>query len=158
DPREAALGIRCHSGWAASILATLIKGDVEILDRRRIELCDATTEGAKQPFHHAEAMTYERAKAFIDQCQKRTEKLALREFATLKGLEREQSIRIGGCAILWASGRPLPALKDILVSHALIHAAEGEFYRQAIVTAAEGANVPVTRIRETNLFGQASDQ
>jgi hypothetical protein len=49
--------------------------------------------------------------------------------------------------VLAASGRPLPGLKDILASHSYIHAAEGEFYRDAVAVACEAAGISVRRIR-----------
>jgi hypothetical protein len=55
------------------------------------------------------------------------------------------------CCVLTASGRPLPELPAILASHALIHAAEGEFYRDAIFKAAQRMGIPVFRVRERDL-------
>jgi hypothetical protein len=65
---------------------------------------------------------------------------------------------VASCGIVSGSGRKLPPLKDILSSHALIHAAEGEFYRDAVATACERGKLPVLRIRERDAFRQASDQ
>ena len=58
---------------------------------------------------------------------------------------------ITGCCLLTASARKLPELEAILASHALIHAAEGEFYRDAVATAAARIAVPVHRVREREL-------
>ena len=71
--------------------------------------------------------------------------------------------RVVGSAVLLASGRPLPPLAKILASHALIHAAEGEFFREAFSKACESLDVPVTGFRERDLnasvqttFGKAA--
>ena len=53
--------------------------------------------------------------------------------------------------ILLSSARPLPDLKAILTSHALIHTAEGEFFRQAFRGAFEKLEIPVTGIRAHDL-------
>ena len=55
--------------------------------------------------------------------------LLLRDFAKTRDAE------IAGCGLTTASGRPLPDLKTVLGSHTLIHAAEGEFYRDALARA-----------------------
>ena len=55
-----------------------------------------------------------------------------------------------------AAGRPLPALADILSSHALIHTAEGEFFRRCLREACEGQGIAVTGIRERDLDARAN--
>jgi hypothetical protein len=68
-----------------------------------------------------------------------------------------------GCAMLLASGRALPPLPKILDSHALIHTAEGEFFRNVVREACEECRIPVVGIRERELdehadavFGKAA--
>jgi hypothetical protein len=148
-PREgrAAIGVRSHSGWAAYVV---LRGDSEepdILARGRMELCDPSIKGSKQPYHEAEPMTFPAASAFITRCRDSTEALAIQAVADISRLAG--SLR--GCCILTASGRPLPGLEQVLLSHALIHSAEGEFYRNALVAACEARNIPVQRVREREL-------
>ncbi len=50
----------------------------------------------------------------------------------------------------------LPGLAGILASHALIHAAEGEFYRAALRRACECCSLPETGIRERELMAEAA--
>ncbi|HTK79162.1 MAG TPA: hypothetical protein VL286_01850 [Rhizomicrobium sp.] len=152
--RKAALGVRCHSGWAATILACGSQEQIDIIARRRIVLCDANIDGSKQPFHAAESMTFARAQTFIERCRRSTDALADAAVAAL--LISSRNLTISSCSILSASGRKLP-LKEILASHALIHAAEGEFYRDAVACACERANLAVIRVRERDALRQASD-
>ena len=63
--------------------------------------------------------------------------------------------RVVGCGMLLASGRALPALPNILASHALVHAAEGEFFRKVVREACESCHIPVIGIRERELNKQA---
>jgi hypothetical protein len=65
--------------------------------------------------------------------------------------------------MLLASGRSLPSLQTILASHALIHTAEGEFFRNVVREACEECRIPVVGIRERELdehadavFGKAT--
>ena len=71
--------------------------------------------------------------------------------------------RVLGCALLFASGRALPSLQKILASHALIHTAEGEFFRKIVSEACESCHIPVMGICERELnelanatFGKAA--
>jgi len=155
---HAALGLRAHSGWAAAILVCGTASDIAIIERRRVELCDPAIEGSKQPFHHAEPMTFARAEAFIARCRKSTDALAAAALAGLLEIVVAQKLKLAGCGVLSASGRALPALKEILASHALIHAAEGEFYRDALARACARERIAVVRIREREALRQACDQ
>ncbi len=54
------------------------------------------------------------------------------------------------------SGSTLPSLEKILASHALIHTAEGEFFRTVIREACEDADMRVMPLRERNLEERAN--
>ena len=57
-----------------------------------------------------------------------------------------------GAGILLASGRPLPGLAATLASHALIHTAEGELFREALAQASESAGLTVLGVREREAY------
>jgi hypothetical protein len=59
-------------------------------------------------------------------------------------------------ALLLASGRPLPELSKILVSHSIIHSADGEFFREALLHASARADLAITTIKERELLDMAS--
>jgi hypothetical protein len=139
-----AVGVRAHSGWAAYVLLAGDPREPDIVARGRMILCDPKIHGSKQPFHEAEPMPFAAAKAFIARCTASTAKLAA---AALDGLDRAPA----SCCVLTASGRPLPDLKGILASHATIHSAEGEFYRDAIAVACDRRSIPVRRLRERDV-------
>jgi hypothetical protein len=145
DQTLAAMGVSTHSGWVAFVVLAGNPRAPAILERSRMVLCDADFEGAKQPFHHAEPMPFAEAQEFIALCQARTAKLARAAIAPLA----KKGVRT--CCVLTASGRALPGLKEILASHSCIHAAEGEFYRDAIVSACEAAGITAQRIRSRDL-------
>jgi hypothetical protein len=156
--RKAALGLRCHSGWAASILLCEDGDAVAVLDRRRLQLCDSAMEGSKQPFHAAEPMSFAGAEAFIARCRSATNALAGAAVQALLSSAATENLALKSCGILSVSGRKLPPLKEILASDALIHAAEGEFYRDAMARACEAAGLNVIRVRERDALRQAADQ
>jgi hypothetical protein len=81
--------------------------------------------------------------------------LALEAVAEAARELKGQNYNIVGSAVLLASGRPLPSLSKILASHALIHTAEGELFRNAISNACQRLQIPVTAIRERELEERA---
>ena len=58
--------------------------------------------------------------------------------------------------LLLASGRPLPALEKILASHALVHAAEGEIYRDVLRHAIGGGRLRAVEVAERDLDDHAA--
>jgi hypothetical protein len=143
---ETALGIRTHSGWACAILATGHGDAIEILDRRRILLHDPKNDGTKQPYHAAEPLRFALAENHIGVCRKTTAGLARDAIAGFQYLSRSRDARLAGICVITGSGRALPDLRAILASHALIHAAEGEFYRNALLDAAAALKIPASRL------------
>ena len=151
ESRHAALGVRAHSGWAAAILLCGPVAAPQILDRRRIPLCDSAMEGSKQPFHHAETMECGPAERFIARCARSTDDHARSAIMALAETAAAHRRKLTGCGILAASGRALPDLRSILASHSLIHAAEGEFYRDAVAHACERQRIAVSRVKERDV-------
>src|SRR5882724_2102089 len=153
----AALGLRAHSGWAALVVVAGHPHFPEILGRKRIELVDSTIPGAGQPYHTAEEMALKDAKKFIGRCIARTSLLARNALAAVIEEFRSKGTEMVGCGYLLSSARPLPTtLEGILASHPLIHTAEGEFFRNAIADAAEYHNLPVTKVKEREVYSVAS--
>src|ERR1700736_459100 len=158
-----AIGVRMHSGWGALVAVSSSAGTVEVIDRRRITITTPGTPGANQPYHFAESLELPEAEKFLGNCFAASKRLALAAVRDLLGELRRRQYRVIGSAVLLASGRPLPPLSKILASHALIHAAEGEFFREAFSKACEGLDLSVTGFRERNLdecvqatFGKAA--
>jgi len=152
---RAALGFRAHSGWAAVVVVSGTAAAPVILDRRRIEIAEPKVRGSKQPFHAAEPLPFKDAEQLIRRCTKSTNGLAERAVRGVVDDAQGKGYRVAGCGMLTASGRPLPDLAAILASHALIHAAEGEMFRQALIRASEGCGLPVTKVRERELLERA---
>jgi hypothetical protein len=159
----AAIGVRMHSGWRALVAVSNSAGTVEVIDRRRITITTPGTPGANQPFHFAESLELPEAEKILGNCFAASKRLALAAVRDVVGELRGRQYRVVGSAVLLASGRPLPPLSKILASHALIHAAEGEFFREAFSKACEDLDLSVTGLRESNLdecvqttFGKAA--
>jgi hypothetical protein len=149
--KRAAIGVRMHSGWGALVAVANGADAVEVIDRRRIAITVSESPGANQPYHFAEKLDLAEAERFIENSFASATCLALASVREVVAELRGREYRVAGFAILLASGRPLPALAKILASHALIHAAEGEFFRKAFSKACEGLDLSVTGFRERDL-------
>jgi hypothetical protein len=112
-------------------------GTVEVIDRRRVAITSPGTPGANQPYHFAENLELPEAEKFLGNCFAASKRLAMAAVRDVVGELHGRQYRVVGSAVLLASGRPLPPLSKILASHALIHAAEGEFFREAFSKACE---------------------
>src|ERR1700724_3343307 len=151
--KRAAIGVRMHSGWGALVAVSNNAGTVEVIERRRVVITTPGTPGANQPYHFAENLELPEAEKFLGNCFATSKRLALAAVRDVVGELRGRQYRVVGSAVLLASGRPLPPLSKILASHALIHAAEGEFFRDVFSKACQSLTVSVTGFRERDLDG-----
>jgi hypothetical protein len=154
--KNAAFGVRMHSGWGVVVCISGNSGSPEIVERRRIVLIEPTMEGAKQPYHFAEALSLEEAERHTQKCAAVSQRLAAEAIREMLDGVTARQYRVLGCAILLASGHALPSLQKILASHALIHTAEGEFFRNVVRDACEHFRIPVVGIRERELEERAN--
>ena len=135
---------------------------VEVIQRQRVAIIAPRTRGGNRPYHFAKSLDLPEAEQFLGDYFVASKRIALAAVRDLVGGLGGQC-RVVGSAVLLASGRPLPPLAKILASHALIHAAEGEFFREAFSKACQSLNLPVIGFRERDLdacvqttFGKAA--
>lgn len=150
--RKAALGLRAHSGWAALVAVAGDATSVEVVDRRRIEMTDPRRPLSKQPYHQAEDLPLEKAARLLDRYSRNARELADRALKDVVADLRRRGYRPVGSGLLLASGRPLPKLEAILASHALIHTADGEHFRMALLLASQDCGLPLTGVREREIL------
>ncbi|HXY50104.1 MAG TPA: hypothetical protein VEI01_11675 [Terriglobales bacterium] len=161
--KNAALGVRMHSGWGVLVCVSGDPATPEIVDRRRIVIIEPAMEGAKQPYHFVDGLGLEEAERHLQKCEAVSQRLAMQAIRETLDEISDRNHRVVGCAMLLPSGRALPALPNILASHALVHTAEGEFFRKVVREACERCRIPVLGFRERALteranatFGQAA--
>lgn len=154
--QTAALGFRVHSGWAAVVVVCGPVAAPVVVDRRKIQLVKLFSYTFRQPYHTAERMPRQDATKFIRSVQSEAKRLALSSLRSLQTDLAEGDFKIVRGALLLASGRALPALEQILASHALIHTADGELFRDSLRAACARLHLPVLGIREKELFATAS--
>jgi hypothetical protein len=146
-----ALGFRAHSGWAAMVA---VAGEIDaprVIERGRIVIADSELPGSKQPYHAAAELPFLNAESHIGKAIESSRAMAVEAISTTVGALQSRGHTVSGCGVLLGAGKALPDLKRILASHALIHTAEGEMFRDVLVWAAKECRLPVTGVREKGL-------
>jgi hypothetical protein len=151
--QRAAFGVQMHSGWGVMVAVSL--DPLELLARKRIVTADPDIPGAIQPYHFAAQLEHAQQEQHLSGCAASSRSFAVSAMREVIRELNQRHYQIVGAAVLFASGRTLPALKKILAAHALIHTAEGEFFRQTAAQAFTDLQIPVTSIRERELDERA---
>ena len=154
--KSAALGFRAHSGWTALVALSVSKGAPCVLARQRIHLIQTFTYRFRQPYHTAKTMPLDEGRAFVAGVQTQARDLAYRAICELQESLHAQGYRLMRCGLVLASGRPLPNLPDILASHALIHTADGELFRDALLDACARCDLLSKTAKERELLNETS--
>src|ERR1035438_3122297 len=151
-----AIGFRAHSGWAAAVAVTGLPAAPVVVSRRRIEMMDGGASAPSQPDHAAVGLDIGEAEQLVQTCAARAAALATTAVRGVVEDLRQLGHRVVGCGLLLASGRPLPPLEKILASHPLLHTAEGELFREALRDASRQCGLPLTAVKERELFARAA--
>ena len=151
----AAIAFAPHSGWAAVVALGGSRADPTVLARSRVLMFDPRNPESKQPYHAVETLNVEEAARRLDGYMAVADRMA---YAAIQALAKDLS-RGGHLAasvgVLESSGRKGSSLASTLASHALIHTADGDHFRNALAAAAERSGLSVTRVRARDLEAQA---
>jgi hypothetical protein len=150
--KQAAVGFRVHSGWSAVVTVSLENGVPTVLSRERVHLVETFSYKYRQPYHTGEKMPLEKARAFISGVLAEAKRLATRAIRSTQAELGKQGYQVERCALLLASGKTLPSLDRILLSHALIHTADGELFREALCGAFAQCGLEMTCIKDRELL------
>jgi hypothetical protein len=155
--KQAAVGFRVHSGWSAMVAVCLEKGAPVVVHRQRLHLVETFSYRFRQPYHTAEKTPLAEGREFISCVQAEARDLAYRAIRGLQTELKERACELTCGALLLASGRQLPELEKILASHAMIHTADGELFRESLVHASKRCGLAVLYIKDRDLLEQASN-
>jgi hypothetical protein len=143
-----ALGFCSRTGSAEAVAVDVRAGAVALVGRWSVDLLDGRAPG--QVFHVAQPLPAGRAEALV----RRTIETVT---AIATGRLDELLRGIGGVAAVAVvvGDFPVPdALPKILASHALMHAAEGRLYRDALLDAAAACGVRGVEVPRTLAAGR----
>jgi hypothetical protein len=155
-PTAGTLGIAPHSGWAVAVLVAGTPAEPRVMLRERLELSDARHAGSKQPYHELEGLPLAQAQRQLARLCASASGLAQSALRAL--LERAQAagVKPRAAGILDSSGRSGATLAEILASHALIHTADGNHFREALAQGCQAMGLRVARIPQRELTGRAA--
>jgi hypothetical protein len=151
---KVAIGLRDHSGWAVAVAVADGAGGPRVVERRRLRLCDPDLP--RQAYHAAVGLPLDEARELVVSVEQSAVASAKAELADLVG-----ELRAGGHRVV-AVGIPVVAtqvpddLATILGSHPLLHAAEGELYREALAEAADAASLTAVRFMAKGVLAETA--
>lgn len=143
------IGIRLHTGWAVLVAVHLEQQRLNVLRRCRVELLPPGTN--RFVFHKGATLPLEEAREMIDSVRHTAKATARTAIGTAVG-----NLKAAGACIAAGSTSVPDDLSVVLQSHARIHAAEGAFYFSAIASACEHLGLPVTAVKERDVWHLAS--
>lgn len=153
---KVAFGMKAHSGWAALVVLGTYSGELQVVDRRRVELVDeAEASWAKQPYHAAEKLKPDAARALVTRGIEAARRIAVREMRRAVKRSREAGDEITACAVLSVDAMPDWTVDEILAVHFRMHKAEGVLFREALARATETCGLKLLRVPEKQLAEHA---
>ncbi len=148
------LGFRPHTYWTAVVAMAGEPGRPRVVLRRRVDFAEGDT---RLVYHQAAEMDLSAAPAFIEDIRRRVGEVLAPAVEALVASLAAQGHGVRQAVVPRGGGRIPDRLEDIVRSHSMQHAAEGEFYRDAVARACEGAGLETRRVIERELFALAAD-
>ena len=102
-------------------------------------------------------MDLKEAEKFLKRCIDEARLLARTALRAAIDELRAKGYDTVACGLLLGSGRPATALAKTLASHALIHTAEGQLFRDVLAHASEHYNLPVRKVVERELLSRGAN-
>jgi hypothetical protein len=153
-----AFGLKAHSGWSVLIVLGVANGELQVLDRRRIELVETEeAHWAKQPYHAAEGLDRDSARDLVNRGVESARRVAVRELHAAVERARSSGHDLVGCAVLVPEPMPAWSTDEILAVHFRMHKAEGVLFPDALARAAVACGLSVLTIPEKQLNERAGE-
>jgi hypothetical protein len=153
---DVALGFSLHTGWAVAVAVAGSPTHPEVVVRRQVELVDPALP--RQVYHAAAREPTEAGAALVGSVERSARAHASRAVEHLRDdlvADGHRPIAVALCA----EPHEVPAdLGRILANHTLIHAAEGELYREAVEAAAEWLGLPVLQVAAKRVPAEVRDR
>ncbi len=134
EPGPAVVGVADHSGWANFVTLGVDDRRPVVVDRRRCELVDPDVP--RQPYHAAEGLDVDEAESLVAQVSEAARSGARDALATVVAGVGPAHHAVA-LTVRAGRGTPPDSVAEVLSSHAAMHAAEGQLYRDVLAAAAE---------------------
>jgi len=143
--KAAAVGVCLHIAWVAGVALIGSGYDAELAYRGRLELVTDPMPAQAYPAAAEGGLSLPKATELI---RSRLDQASASARAGLRQLApnlETAGADLRSCA-LFVEPTPLPPLEQILTSHPLLHAGEGQMSREALYRAAEAESLPVIHV------------
>jgi hypothetical protein len=154
QPSIAVLGFRPHTYWTSAVALSGPLDAPRVLERRRVVFA----AGKERSVYHQAEADPARGPALLAEVRAATEANAAREIGALVADLQRDGLAVSLAATAAASAKLPDRLADILRSHALMHTAEGSFYRDVVAAACASVGLEVERVVERELAAQVGDR
>ena len=149
---KVAFGMKAHSGWAALVVLGTHSGELQVVERCRMELVEKDEASwAKQPYHAAERLNAGDGRDLVRRGLEAAHRIAIREMRTAVKRAREAGHEVAACAVLMVDPMPDWTVDEILAVHFRMHKAEGVLFRDALARAAGACGLRLVRVPEKQL-------
>src|SRR5687768_2096093 len=153
---KVAFGMKAHSGWAALVVLGKDSGQLQVIDRRRMELVEKNeVSWAKQPYHAAESLAADEARELVRRALVTARRIAVREMRTAVKRARQEGHEVAACAVLMGDPMPDWTIDEIRAVHFRMHKAEGVLFRDVLIRAAGACGLRFIGIPEKQLDEQS---
>ena len=151
-----AIGLKSHSGWAASVVIGANAGRLHLIDRRRIDLVEAqNSPWAKAIYHAADGLPADEARELVERGIRAAHEGSQRALRELKEAMRSAGHDPIACAVLTGSPMPDWTTEQILAVHVRMHKAEGALFPAALLRAADVCGLKLVAIPQKELSARA---
>jgi hypothetical protein len=153
---RAALGFRAHTGWAAAVAVAGPAGAPVLVASQRIELAETRDVESAEVFHLAAEMDRAEGEQLIERARQVARRLARAAIETARAELAAAGHELVAVGVVLGGGSLPSDLAAILRSHPMIHTAEGELYRRALVDGGEACGLPVTGVAGKQIHERAA--
>lgn len=157
--KQVALGFRVHTGWAAlvAVEAPVRLPNPTIVDRKRVEMIEGSKpESSRFVYHAASKLPLNSAERLVQESTELANRRAIDSLTAVVRELRERGYQVVASGVIGANRSLATSLETILGTHTMIHAAEGELFRGAIINASEALKVPVSSVPAGEIYARAA--
>jgi hypothetical protein len=151
--RQAALGFRVKSGWAASVLLAASIHSPELCDSQVIELSDPHDPTTRQPYHAAMGQLETNA-AKVKRRTQSVDRMVRKAVADLLQRSADNGYTIRRAGLVVGSQINPDAIAN---PHIRAHALEGRLFRTTLQTALRSQRVRCSILTERNAYAEAAN-
>jgi hypothetical protein len=147
-----AFGLKAHSGWAALVVLGNGSGELQVVDRRRLELVETRDASwAKQPYHAAERLSAKDGRELVKRGLVAARRIAVQEMRAAVKRADQAGHDVAACAVLVVDPMPDWTVDEILAVHFRMHKAEGVLFRDALARATGACGLRLVGLLEKQL-------